>query len=82
VPTPCDIPAAPHAVAVAERQRLVQGPIVGVDPLHLTTYDGTLALLERHRRSIPFGDMVSHRFDVTDAAEAMARWMPTHPPRC
>jgi threonine dehydrogenase-like Zn-dependent dehydrogenase len=38
----------------------------------LLTYDGTLALMERHRHAVPFADMVSHRFGVEEAARAMA----------
>jgi threonine dehydrogenase-like Zn-dependent dehydrogenase len=45
--------------------------LLGVGGEDLLAYEGTLALLERHRRAIPFADMVSHRFAVTDAVEAM-----------
>jgi threonine dehydrogenase-like Zn-dependent dehydrogenase len=46
--------------------------LLGVGGEDLATYEGTLALLDRHQGSVPFGDMVSHRFDVVDAREAMA----------
>jgi L-iditol 2-dehydrogenase len=45
--------------------------LMGVGGEDLLAYEGTLALLERHRHAIPFADMVSHRFAVTDAVEAM-----------
>ena len=58
--------------------------LLGVGGEDLATYEGTLALLDRHRDSIPFGDMVSHRFDVIDApgGDGDRAWTPTHPPRC
>jgi L-iditol 2-dehydrogenase len=46
--------------------------VLGIGGEDLQVYEGTLALLDRHRRSIPFADMVSHRFDVTEAPAAMA----------
>ena len=46
--------------------------LLGVGGEDLTTYEGTLALLDRHRGSVPFGEMVSHRFAVADAPAAMA----------
>jgi threonine dehydrogenase-like Zn-dependent dehydrogenase len=46
--------------------------LMGVGGEDLLTYDGTLALFDRHRGTVPFGDMVSHRFAVPDAPEAMA----------
>ncbi len=46
--------------------------ILGVGGEDLLAYPGTLALLDRHRRAIPFADMVSHRFDVARAPDAMA----------
>jgi threonine dehydrogenase-like Zn-dependent dehydrogenase len=46
--------------------------LLGVGGEDLTAYEGTLALLDRHRHAIPFQDMVSHRFAVADAPAAMA----------
>jgi threonine dehydrogenase-like Zn-dependent dehydrogenase len=46
--------------------------VFGVGGEDLLTYEGTLALMERHRHAVPFADMVSHRFGVEDAARAMA----------
>ena len=46
--------------------------LMGVAGEDLLTYDGTLALLDRHQASIPFASMVSHRFEISRAAEAMA----------
>ena len=45
--------------------------LFGVGGEDLVAYEGTLALLERHRHAIPFAEMVSHRFPVADAARAM-----------
>ena len=45
--------------------------LLGVGGEDLTAYAGTLALLARHHRSVPFADMVSHRFAVSDAPRAM-----------
>jgi L-iditol 2-dehydrogenase len=46
--------------------------LLGVGGEDLQVYEGTLALLARHHRSIAFADMVSHRFPVQDAERAMA----------
>jgi threonine dehydrogenase-like Zn-dependent dehydrogenase len=46
--------------------------VLGVGGEDLTCYEGTLALLARHNGSIPFAEMVSHRFGVSDAPRAMA----------
>lgn len=46
--------------------------LLGVGGEDLTCYEGTLALLARHNGAVPFAEMVSHRFDVRDAPEAMA----------
>jgi threonine dehydrogenase-like Zn-dependent dehydrogenase len=46
--------------------------LLGVGGEDLNAYEGTLALLERHRHSIPLHEMVSHRFAVADAPAAMA----------
>jgi threonine dehydrogenase-like Zn-dependent dehydrogenase len=46
--------------------------VFGVGGEDLLTYEGTLALMERHRHAVPFADMVSHRFGVEEAAQAMA----------
>jgi L-iditol 2-dehydrogenase len=46
--------------------------LMGVGGEDLLAYEGTLALFDRHRGEIPFEQMVSHRFAVPDAPEAMA----------
>lgn len=46
--------------------------LLGVGGEDLGVYEGTLALLARHQKAIPFAEMISHRFDVTEAAQAMA----------
>src|SRR4051812_40030420 len=46
--------------------------LFGVAGEDLVTYENTLALLARHRHAIPFAELVSHRFGVAEAAEAMA----------
>ena len=46
--------------------------VLGVGGEDLNAYEGTLALLDRHRHAIPLQDMVSHRFDVAHAPAAMA----------
>ena len=46
--------------------------MLGVGGEDLNVYEGTLALLDRHHRSIGLHEMVSHRFDVADAPAAMA----------
>jgi threonine dehydrogenase-like Zn-dependent dehydrogenase len=45
--------------------------MLGIGGEDLLVYEGTLALLARHNATVPFADMVSHRFDVQDAPEAM-----------
>ena len=45
--------------------------LLGIGGEDLLVYEGTLALLARHQASAGFADMVSHRFDVQDAPEAM-----------
>jgi threonine dehydrogenase-like Zn-dependent dehydrogenase len=45
--------------------------LMGVGGEDLRCYEGTLALLARHHRQIAFGDIVSHRFGIEDAAAAM-----------
>jgi threonine dehydrogenase-like Zn-dependent dehydrogenase len=45
--------------------------LLGIGGEDLQAYEGTLALLARHHRAIPFADMVSHRFPVQDAERAM-----------
>ena len=44
---------------------------LGIGGEDLTVYEGTLALLDRHQHKIPFTDMISHRFGVSDAPAAM-----------
>ena len=46
--------------------------LFGVAGEDLVTYENTLALMARHQDAIPFAEMISHRFPVTDAAAAMA----------
>jgi len=45
--------------------------MLGIGGEDLLVYEGTLALLARHQASAGFADMVSHRFGVQDAPEAM-----------
>jgi threonine dehydrogenase-like Zn-dependent dehydrogenase len=45
--------------------------IMGTGGEDLQAYAGTLALLARHRDTIPFAEMVSHRFPIADAALAL-----------
>ena len=45
--------------------------LMGVGGEDLLCYEGTLALLARHNGRIPFAEIVSHRFAVQDAPEAM-----------
>lgn len=46
--------------------------LVGHGGEDLRVYEQTLALLARHHERLRLGDLVSHRFDVADAPEAMA----------
>lgn len=46
--------------------------MLGIAGEDLKVYENTLALLARHNGTIPFADMVSHRFPVDRAPEAMA----------
>jgi threonine dehydrogenase-like Zn-dependent dehydrogenase len=45
--------------------------LMGIGGEDLLAYDRTLALLARHAGAIPFAEMVSHRFPVSDAPAAM-----------
>lgn len=45
--------------------------LLGIGGEDLTIYEGTMALMDRHQASIPFAEMISHRFTVADAPEAM-----------
>lgn len=45
--------------------------IMGTGGEDLAAYPGTLALLDRHHRSLPIAEMVSHVFAVRDAAQAL-----------
>ncbi len=45
--------------------------VMGTGGEDLAAYPGTLALLARHRASIPFAEMVSHVFPIADAARAI-----------
>jgi threonine dehydrogenase-like Zn-dependent dehydrogenase len=51
--------------------------MIGIGGEDLNVYEGTLALLARHRRTIPFETIVSHRFSVADAPTAMATALDT-----
>jgi L-iditol 2-dehydrogenase len=46
--------------------------VLGVGGEDLTAYEGTLALLDRHRHAIALDEMVSHRFEIAQAPAAMA----------
>ena len=52
--------------------------MLGIGGEELTVYEGTLALLARHADTVPFAEMVSHRFAVDEAAEAMATALNEH----
>ena len=45
--------------------------LLGIAGEDLLVYDRTLALMDRHAGSVPFAEMISHRFSVTDAPAAM-----------
>lgn len=45
--------------------------LMGIGGEDLEVYDATLALLDRHRASVPFAELVSHRFSVEDADAAI-----------
>ncbi len=45
--------------------------VMGTGGEDLQAYAGTLALLTRHRHAIDFAAMVSHRYAIADAAEAV-----------
>ncbi|MGH3642516.1 MAG: zinc-dependent alcohol dehydrogenase [Mycobacterium sp.] len=45
--------------------------IMGTGGEDLGSYAGTLALLARHHKTVPFQDMISHRFSINDAALAV-----------
>jgi L-iditol 2-dehydrogenase len=45
--------------------------VLGVGGEDLTVYEGTLALMNRQRDHVPFGEMISHRFAVADAPAAI-----------
>jgi L-iditol 2-dehydrogenase len=64
-----DMGGAPLNPAVLCARNLTLFGVAGED---LVTYENTLALMTRHRDAIPFGEMVSHRFPVADAPQAMA----------
>jgi threonine dehydrogenase-like Zn-dependent dehydrogenase len=63
-----DMGAEPFNPAVLCGRNLT---LMGIGGEDLLAYDGTLALLARHHETIPLADMVSHRFDVQHAPEAM-----------
>lgn len=46
--------------------------IIGTGGEDVQAYAGTLALLDRHKDAIPFAEMVSHTFRISDAAQAVA----------
>lgn len=45
--------------------------IIGTGGEDLNAYAGTLALLARHQSTIPFAEMISHRFSIEDAQQAV-----------
>ena len=45
--------------------------LMGIAGEDLLVYERTLALMARHIDSVPFAEMVSHRFSVADAPQAM-----------
>ena len=45
--------------------------LLGVGGEDARAYPGTLALLARHHERVPFAHLVTHRFPLTEAAEAM-----------
>jgi len=45
--------------------------VMGTGGEDLHAYAGTLALLTRHQGSIPFAEMVSHKFRIADAVKAL-----------
>jgi threonine dehydrogenase-like Zn-dependent dehydrogenase len=45
--------------------------VMGTGGEDLAAYGGTLALLARHRTSVPFAEMISHRFPIREAAQAV-----------
>jgi threonine dehydrogenase-like Zn-dependent dehydrogenase len=45
--------------------------VMGTAGEDLQAYDGTIALLTRHARAIPFAEMISHTFRISDAALAI-----------
>jgi len=45
--------------------------LMGIAGEDLRAYDGTIALLTRHVRAIPFAEMISHTFRIADAALAI-----------
>jgi L-iditol 2-dehydrogenase len=45
--------------------------MLGIGGEDLLVYEGTLALLARHHPAVPLADMVSHRFGIQDAPDAM-----------
>lgn len=46
--------------------------MMGIGGEDLLAYENTIALLDRHNGDIPFAEMISHRFPVAGAPEAMA----------
>ncbi len=52
--------------------------MMGIGGEDLLAYENTLALLDRHQGDIPFADMVSHRFPVSSAPEAMTLALDSH----
>ena len=45
--------------------------LLGIAGEDLLVYEGSLALMARHHETVPFADMVSHRFGVEEAPQAM-----------
>lgn len=45
--------------------------MMGIGGEDLNAYEGTLGLLDRHSSTIPFAEMISHRFAVADVQQAI-----------
>jgi threonine dehydrogenase-like Zn-dependent dehydrogenase len=63
-----DLGAVPFNPAVLCGRNL---GLLGVGGEDARAYPGTLALLARHHERVPFGRIVTHRFPIGEAAEAM-----------
>ena len=63
-----DLGAVPFNPAILCGRNLT---LIGVGGEDARAYPGTLELLARHHERIPFGRLVTHRFPLERAAEAM-----------